>query len=187
MQCNPLQWDPAYNGRIALENKINFNVSWSWSQNRNNGWEVLTWRFVHCLDRPIANSGKDFRVRKILQTSIIKSLFYLETVFVLIIVEIFLHFLFNFTYVVFPREGLGGGYWGPGCCQIDHLCLFSSSVRPLSKSWQSIGSQSSWRSLLWCVRGAGSCIDNCELHSSSLSSLLSSSQVLSVELPMLTI
>ena len=81
----------------------------------------------------------------------------------------FPHFLFNFTYVVFPREGLGGGYRGPGCCQIDHLCLFSSSVRPLSKSWQSIGSQSSWRSLLWCVRGAGPCIDNCELHSSSLS------------------
>ena len=72
----------------------------------------------------------------------------------------FRHFLFNFTYVVFPREGLGGGYWGPGCCQIDHLCLFSPSVRPLSKSWQSIGSQSSWRRLLWCVRGAGPCIDN---------------------------
>ena len=72
----------------------------------------------------------------------------------------FQHFLFNFTYVVFPREGLGGGYWGPGCCQIDHLCFFSPSVRPLSKSWHSIGSQSLWRRLLWCVRGAGPCIDN---------------------------
>ena len=53
----------------------------------------------------------------------------------------FRHFLFNFTYVVFPREGLGGGYWGPGCCQIDHLCFFftisATVVKVLTKHWKS--------------------------------------------------